>query len=130
MRTKADELQRQQYLVPRQSVKKLREMSRREGVSAGEIARRAIDAYTSGRLRSLRESAEEEAALAALRTIHEELRATLERIDASLVEVHHRERALRDGSFRTQIREETKTWLENHPEAAETIAELFSGGAE
>jgi len=38
---------RQQYLLLRKSVKKLREMSRREGVSAGELARRAIEAYTS-----------------------------------------------------------------------------------
>jgi hypothetical protein len=47
LRSKRD-LIRQQYLVPRKSVKKLREMSRREGVSAGELARRAIEAYTSG----------------------------------------------------------------------------------
>jgi hypothetical protein len=48
MSAKAEELMRQQYLVPRKSVKKLREMSRREGVSAGELARRAIEGYTSG----------------------------------------------------------------------------------
>src|SRR5258708_13124492 len=48
MSAKAEDLMRQQYLVPRKSVKKLREMSRREGVSAGELARRAIEAYTSG----------------------------------------------------------------------------------
>ena len=48
MSAKAADLMRQQYLVPRKSVKKLREMSRREGVSAGELARRAIEAYTSG----------------------------------------------------------------------------------
>ncbi len=44
MSAKAEDLMRQQYLVPRKSVKKLREMSRREGVSAGELARRAIAA--------------------------------------------------------------------------------------
>src|SRR5205814_9323065 len=43
MSAKAEDLLRQQYLVPRKSVKKLREMSRRQGVSAGELARRAIE---------------------------------------------------------------------------------------
>ena len=46
MSAKAQDLIRQQYLVPRKSVKKLREMSRREGVSVGKVARRAIGAYT------------------------------------------------------------------------------------
>jgi hypothetical protein len=51
LRIKRD-LTRQQYLVPRKSVKKLREMSRCESVSAGALARRAIEAYTSGNWRT------------------------------------------------------------------------------
>ena len=90
MSAKAEELMRQQYLVPRKSVKKLREMSRREGVSAGELARRAIEAYTSGKV--LTESEEEAAARTLLEDIHGQVRAALKRIDASLAEIRGRER--------------------------------------
>jgi hypothetical protein len=124
MAAKSEELLRQQYLVPRKSVKKLREMSRREGVSAGELARRAIEAYTAGRV--LTESEEEAAARALLEDIHGQLRATLERIDASLIEVRARERALAEGSFRARVRRETQAWLEAHPHQARAIAELFA----
>ncbi len=121
---KAEDLLRQQYLVPRKSVKKLREMSRREGVSAGELARRAIEAYTSGKV--LTESEEEAAARALLEDIHGQVRATLKRIDASLIEAQARERALTDGTFRAQVRKETQAWFEAHPHQARAIAELFA----
>jgi hypothetical protein len=123
MSAKAEQLLRQQYLVPRKSVKKLREMSRREGVSAGELARRAIEAYTAGKV--LTESEEEEAARALLEDIHGQVRATLKRIDASLTEVRARERALADGTFRAKVRKETQAWFEAHPRQARVIAELF-----
>jgi hypothetical protein len=71
---------RQQYMVPRKSVKKLREMSRREGISAGEVARRAIEAYISGNV--LTEPEEEVASRAVLKDIHAQVRAALTRIDA------------------------------------------------
>jgi hypothetical protein len=123
MSTKAEDLLRQQYLVPRKSVKKLREMSRREGVSAGELARRAIEAFTSGKV--LTESEEETAARALLEDIHVQVRATLDRIDASLTEIRARERALADGTFRAQVRKETQAWFKAHPNQARSIAELF-----
>jgi len=93
MSAKAEDLMRQQYLVPRKSVKKLREMSRREGVSAGALARRAIEAYTSGNI--LAEPEEEVASRAVLKDIHTQVRAALTRIDASLSEILARERAYR-----------------------------------
>jgi hypothetical protein len=124
MSAKAEDLLRQQYLVPRKSVKKLREMSRREGVSAGELARRAIEAYTSGK--ALTESEEEAAARTLLEDIHDQVRATLKRIDASLSEVRARERALADGTFRAQVRKETQAWFEGHPHQARAIAALFT----
>ena len=127
MSAKAEDLLRQQYLVPRRSVKKLREMSRREGVSAGELARRAIEAYTSGKV--LDESEEEAAARALLEDIHTQVRAALKRIDASLTEVRVRERALDDGTFRTLVRKETQAWFEAHPHEARAIAELFAQDA-
>jgi hypothetical protein len=127
MSTKAEDLMRQQYLVPRKSVKKLRDMSRREGVSAGELARRAIEAYTSGKV--LTESEEDAAARSVLKDIHAQVRATLSRIDASLGEIRARERALADGSLRAQVVRETQAWFEAHPHEARGIAELFAPDA-
>jgi hypothetical protein len=124
MSAKAEDLMRQQYLVPRKSVKKLREMSRREGVSAGELARRAIEAYTSGNV--IAEPAEEMASRAVLKDIHTQVRAVLARIDASLFESRASERALADGTFRAQVVAETRAWFDAHPEEAQGIVELFT----
>ena len=124
MSVKAEDLMRQQYLVPRKSVKKLREMSRREGVSAGELVRRAIEAYTSGNV--LTEPEEESGSRAALKDVHAQLRATLARIDVSLAEVRARERALADGSFRAQVVAETRAWFDANPEQAQGIMDLFA----
>lgn len=124
MSAKAEDLLRQQYLVPRASVKKLKEMSRKEGVSTGELARRAIEAYTSGKV--LSESEDETAARALLQEVHAQVRVSLKRIDAMLDEVRVRERALSDGSFRAQVRRETQEWLRGHPEEADAIGKLFA----
>ena len=124
MNAKAETLLRQQYLVPRRSVKKLQEMSRKEGVSTGELARRAIEAYTSGRV--LSESEEETAARALLEEIHGPVRDVLKRIDASLAEVRQRERAFDQSAFRAQVREETMEWLRGHHEEADAIAGLLT----
>src|SRR5262249_23458393 len=109
---------------PRKSVRKLREMSRREGVSAGELARRAIEAYTSGKV--LTESEEEVAARAVLEDIRNEVRATIRKIDAGLSEISAREKALSDGSFRSRVRKETRAWFEAHAEGAHAIADLLA----
>ena len=124
MSAKAEDLMRQQYLVPRKSVKKLREMSRREGVSAGELARRAIEAYTSGNV--LTDPEEEVASRTVLKDIHTQVRAALTRIDASLFEVRARELALADGSFRARVVAETRAWFDAHPEEAQGIVEFFA----
>ena len=124
MSAKAADLMRQQYLVPRKSVKKLREMSRREGVSAGELARRAIEAYTSGKL--LTEPEEEVASRSVLRDIHTQVRSVLTRIDANLSEIRVREQALTDGTFRAQVVAETRAWFDAHPKAAQGIGEIFA----
>jgi hypothetical protein len=124
---KPEDLMRQQYLVPRKNVKKLREMSKREGVSAGELARRAIEAYTSGNVVS--ESDEEVALRAVLKDIHAQVRATLTRIDKSLAEIRASEQRLADGSVRAQVIAETKAWFEQHPDQARGIVELFTSEA-
>lgn len=127
MNAKAESLLRQQYLVPRRSVKKLQEMSRKEGVSTGELARRAIEAYTSGRV--LSESEEETAARALLVEVHGAVRDVLKRIDASLAEVREREGAFDKGAFRAEVRKETMAWLRGHPEEAEAIAGVLTPSA-
>jgi enamine deaminase RidA (YjgF/YER057c/UK114 family) len=124
MSAKAQDLMRQQYLVPRKSVKKLREMSRREGISAGELARRAIEAFTSGNV--LTQPEEEVASRAVLKDIHTQVRAAISRIDATLSEIRARERALADGTFRAQVVAETKAWFDAHPEEAQGIVEFFA----
>jgi enamine deaminase RidA (YjgF/YER057c/UK114 family) len=124
MSVKAEDLMRQQYLVPRKSVNKLREMSRREGVSAGELARRAIEAYTSGNV--ITESEEEVASRAVLKDIHAQVRATLARIDASVAEIRASEQRLADGTFRDQVVADTRAWFDAHPEEAQGIAEFFA----
>jgi enamine deaminase RidA (YjgF/YER057c/UK114 family) len=124
MSAKAEDLMRQQYLVPRKSVKKLREMSRREGVSAGALARRAIEAYISGNI--LTESEEEVASRAVLKDIHTQVRAALTRIDATLSEIRARERAFTDGTFRAQVVAETWAWFDSRPEEAHGIMDLFA----
>jgi enamine deaminase RidA (YjgF/YER057c/UK114 family) len=124
MSVKAEDLMRQQYLVPRKSVNKLREMSRREGVSAGELARRAIEAYTSGNV--ITESDEEVASRAVLKDIHAQVRATLARIDASVAEIRASEQRLADGTFRAQVVADTRAWFDAHPEEAQGIAEFFA----
>jgi len=124
MSVKAEDLMRQQYLVPRKSVNKLREMSRREGVSAGELARRAIEAYTSGNV--ITESEEEVASRAVLKDIHAQVRATLARIDASVAEIRASEQRLADGTFRAQVVADTRAWFDAHPEEAQGIAEFFA----
>jgi len=124
MAVKAEDLMRQQYLVPRKSVNKLREMSRREGVSAGELARRAIEAYTSGNV--ITESDEEVASRAVLKDIHAQVRATLARIDASVAEIRASEQRLADGTFRAQVVADTRAWFDAHPEEAQGIAEFFA----
>ena len=128
MSAKAEDLMRQQYLVPRKSVKKLREMSRREGVSAGELARRAIEAYTSGNV--LTEPEEEAASRAVLKDIHTQVRETLTRIDASLAAIRAREQALADGSFRARVVAETRAWFDAHPEEGRGIVGALRAGGE
>jgi len=105
-------------------VKKLREMSRREGVSAGELARRAIEAYTSGNV--IPGPEEEMASRAVLKDIHNQVRKILTRIDASLSEIRASEQALADGTFRAQVVAQTRAWFDAHPEEAQGIVELFA----
>jgi len=99
-------------------------MSRREGVSAGELARRAIEAYTSGNV--IAEPEEEIASRGALKDIHRQVRTVLTRIDASLSEIRASERALADGAFRAQVVAETRAWFAAHPEEAQGIVEIFA----
>src|ERR1700689_1922774 len=100
-----DELIRQQYLVPRRSVAKLRQLSKLQKVSATEIVRRAIDAYDP---LSEDRTAQEAAALELLAEVHGELRKSMRRIDSEMAALQSRQRALDDGSVRDQARQQTE----------------------
>src|SRR5471032_3202844 len=119
-----DELVRQQYLVPRRSVAKLRQLSKSQKVSATEIVRRAIDAYDP---KSDDRSAQEAAALELLAEVHGALRKAMRRIDTDMAALRLRQRALDDGRGRDQARRDTEVWLRRNPQALAGFAELFAG---
>jgi hypothetical protein len=119
-----DELLRQQYLVPRRSVAKLRQLSRQHKVSVTEIVRRAIDAYDP---LSGDRAAQEAAALELLAEVHGQLRKSMRRIDSEMAALQSRQRALDDGSVRDQARQQTEGWLRRNPQALDAFAELFAG---
>jgi hypothetical protein len=124
-----DELIRQQYLVPRRSVAKLRQLSKQQKVSATEIVRRAIEAYDP---LSGDRAAQEAAALDLLAEVHGQLRKAMRRIDTDLAALQQRQQALGDGRVRDQARRETQSWLRQHPRALAGFADLFAvetGGA-
>jgi hypothetical protein len=118
-----DELIRQQYLVPRRSVAKLRQLSKQQKVSATEIVRRAIDAYDP---LSGDRVAQEAAALDLLAEVHGELRKAMRRIDTDMAALRQRQQALGDGRVRDRARRETESWLRQHPRALAGFAELFA----
>jgi len=119
-----DELVRQQYLVPRRSVAKLRQLSKSQKVSATEIVRRAIDAYDP---KSGDRTAQEAAALELLAEVHGALRKAMRRIDTDMAALRLRQRALDDGRVRDQARRDTEVWLKRNPQALAGFAELFGG---
>jgi hypothetical protein len=121
-----DQLVRQQYLVSRRSVAKLRQLSKQQKVSATEIVRRAIDAYDP---LSRDDALQEAAALELLAEVHGQLRKSMRRIDASISALQTRQRALDDGKLRAQARRETESWLRRHPQALEGFMQLFAAEA-
>ena len=119
-----DELLRQQYLVPRRSVAKLRQLSRQHKVSVTGIVRRAIEAYDP---LSGDRASQEAAALELLAEVHGQLRKSMRRIDSEMAALQSRQRALDDGSVRDQARQQTEGWLRRNPQALDAFAELFAG---
>jgi hypothetical protein len=88
------------------------------------LTRRAIEACTSWNI--LTESEKEVTSRAVLQDIHTQVRAALTRIDASLSEIHARERSLTDGTFRAKVVAETRASFDAHAEEAQGIVELFA----
>ena len=123
MASKAEALLRQQYLVPQKSVRKLRELSRLRGVSAGELARRAIEAYLSGDAPQNPE--DERAALSLLEEIHAKVAATLSRIEHLAETNRTREQALNDGSFRARIKAQITEALQGRSDEVAAIREIL-----
>jgi hypothetical protein len=128
MEKRAERLIRQQYLVPRRSVVKLKELSKAERVSATEIVRRAIDAYDPAAVPVPPQ--DEAAAVDLMEGLHGQLRALLERIDAELADLTKRHESLAGGKLRRKVRRETEEWAKRNPAALAGLAELFAGRAE
>ena len=126
MEKSVDQLVRQQYLVPRRSVVKLRQLSKSHRVSATEIVRRAIDAYDP---QADEANSQQRAALELLSQVHGELRKVMRRIDADLTELHRRQRALEDGSVQQQARRDAENWLRRNPQALDDLAAWFGAAA-
>jgi uncharacterized protein YhaN len=124
MERAVEQLVRQQYLVPRRSVAKLRQLSKLQKVSATEIVRRAIDAYDP--LADDR-TAQEAAALELLAEVHEQLRKAIRNIDADMAALRLRQSALEDGSVRDRARRDTESWLRRNPRALAGFTQLFVG---
>jgi hypothetical protein len=124
MEKRAERLIRQQYLVPRRSVTKLKELSKVERVSATEIVRRAIDAYDPAAVPVPPQ--DEAAAVDLLDGLHGQLRALLERIDAELAQLKKRHDDLAGGKLRRKVRRETEEWARRNPEALAGLADLFA----
>jgi hypothetical protein len=118
-----DQLVRQQYLVPRRSVAKLRQLSKQQKVSATEIVRRAIDAYDPV---SENLAAQEAAALSLLAEVHGQLRKAMRRIDTSMAALQVRQRALDAGKVAAQARRDAESWLRRDPKALEGFMDLFA----
>jgi hypothetical protein len=122
MEKSVDQLVRQQYLVPRRSVAKLRQLSKRQKVSATEIVRRAIEAYDPD---TESQAAQETAALGLLAEVHGQLRKAMRRIDSGLGALQARQRALEEGRISAAARKDAEQWLRNNPQAVEGLMELF-----
>jgi hypothetical protein len=118
-------LLRQQYLIPRRSIEKVRALGRKAGVPATEIVRRAIEAYDPERL-ALSSEQDEIQARALLDEIHASLRETIARVDESLAVYGAKLARLEDGSVRNQVRTQTLEWLERNQQAAARLQELFA----
>lgn len=122
-RRKTTGLIRQQYLIPSKSVKKLRELSERDGISVNEIVENAIEAYTSG---SLITHSDDVAAQILLNNIHHEVCATLKRIDEKIKELRKFELRYANQASRVRVRRKVAGWIEAHPGEARAIAALFA----
>ena len=118
--SKTNTLVRQQYLVPKRSVNRLREMSRSEGISVDALVNRAITTYTSGSEARSR-PAEHRAAEALLAATLSHVEAAFIRMDALATEAHRRQSALGSPTLRTRVRQETKRLFASHPRLAQAI---------
>lgn len=116
---------RKQYLIPRNTAKKVEQLSGRHKVSGAEIVRRAIDAYQP----SVGQLGEAEL-LAFLDEIQTLTTQTIERLDAMHEELVRCLDSIERGEQRAQVRKEVQQWAKRHPELVDQFAQLFfSAGA-
>lgn len=110
----SEETVRQQYLIPERLVRKVRALSKRHRVSAAEIVRRALDAYTEARSGA---AGEDELANRLLIETFE----TIDQVTATLDDINRKfdtvQRRIDSGEIRHQAEGEMCRWLEANPGA-------------
>jgi hypothetical protein len=123
--SKARALVRQQYLVSKRNVGRLREMSSDQGVSVDDLVSRAIDAYTAGS-NAYSRPAEHRAAEALLAATLSHVEAAFIRMNALVAEACRRQHALRNPALRVRVRQETRRWFASHPREAQAITDVLA----
>lgn len=112
---------RRHWLVSPEHIEKVRELSEREHLSASEVVRRALDAYSPGDQREREAEAALEAMSRAIRATRAELAAMRERLDQSLsTEARERDRE--------RVREEVRAHFRDNPEDLDNLAEFLRTG--
>lgn len=121
----AETLLRQQYLIPRSAVQKVKGIAREQRVSVAEIVRRAIEDYQP-RSATMNE-AEFLAFMDQLDQVTAETLMRLDRINSGL----EKSRAAREsGETRAQVRAEIEDWARKNPDLVDQFARYFFGDRE
>ena len=113
-----EKLIRKQFLVSNENVLKLNSLAQKESVSAGEIVRRSILAYDPSfdREKELEQLINQMGA--ALQKANETISRTQNKLDTLL-------ETLTSESNYQRIKNETKSWINSHPEEFRAIQGLF-----
>ena len=112
---RSESVVRQQYLIPERLVQKLRALSKRHGVPATEIVRRALDDYTGEVSDARGEAATVDHLLSDALAMIEQVTATLAELNRKLDNTQQR---IDSGAIRQQAHAEMRQWLDANPEAA------------
>jgi len=134
----AEKTVRKQYLIPERLDRKVRVMSQREKVSATEIVRRALDAYTRSRTtgRFIRQSiprgkatvsvAEDELADRLLTDALQTLKAVTETVGKLNQKLEAIDERIESGAIRREAEAEMRQWLAANPGAIDAFRKVLA----